>query len=412
MPLGFRREMAGVRNAQLQLAKERAKLQEGGVGTLAPVGLCHPRPGGQLRAEPDDFNRRIAAQREVEAVTAAYETDTVTIDRRLGGPADAWPRPKATTTAALVDYNKSIAQVHYRKGSLLEYNGVYLAEGPWPGKAYFDARRRARARDAVDVSRLRLHAAEGHQPRADRAAGGRRCAVRRACQTDAAGRPRRRAPASRNWCRRPSRSRFRPARRRPSRSRPRPRPASRRRRSPPAARPTAAWNAPMTAAGDGERKNRAATVRSPPPAGRPRKRAATMNLARIHRLLQLIGLLQAGRGYNTDALAQACGVSRRTVFRDLDLLRLSGVPLAFDEKQQRYRIPGACLLPPTNFTPEEALSLLVLCHELGNDSGAAVSRSGPHRRGEARKQPAGPAPRAIARRDRRPPHPSAARPIR
>lgn len=82
----------------------------------------------------------------------------------------------------------------------------------------------------------------------------------------------------------------------------------------------------------------------------------------------MIGLLQAGRGYNTEALAQACDVSRRTVFRDLDLLRLSGLPLQFDEKQQRYRIPGACLLPPTNFTPEEALSLLVLCHELGDDS--------------------------------------------
>ena len=41
-----------------------------------------------------------------------------------------------------------------------------------------------------------------------------------------------------------------------------------------------------------------------------------MNLAKIHRLLQLIGLLQAGRGYNAEALAQACGVSRRTVFRD------------------------------------------------------------------------------------------------
>jgi hypothetical protein len=39
------------------------------------------------------------------------------------------------------------------------------------------------------------------------------------------------------------------------------------------------------------------------------------------------------------------------------LLRMSGVPLAFDEKQQCYRIPGACLLPPTNFTPEEAISL-------------------------------------------------------
>lgn len=62
-------------------------------------------------------------------------------------------------------------------------------------------------------------------------------------------------------------------------------------------------------------------------------------------------------------------MSRRTVFRDLDLLRLSGVPLAFDESQQAHRIPGACLLPPTNFTPEEALSLIVLCHELGNGSG-------------------------------------------
>ena len=83
----------------------------------------------------------------------------------------------------------------------------------------------------------------------------------------------------------------------------------------------------------------------------------------------MIGLLQAGRGYNAEALAQACGVSRRTVFRDLDLLRQSGIPLSFDETQQHYHIPGACLLPPTNFTPEEALAMLVLCHELGDGVG-------------------------------------------
>ena len=29
------------------------------------------------------------------------------------------------------------------------HKGVYLAEGPWPGKAYFDAMRRARQRDAA-----------------------------------------------------------------------------------------------------------------------------------------------------------------------------------------------------------------------------------------------------------------------
>jgi predicted DNA-binding transcriptional regulator YafY len=94
-----------------------------------------------------------------------------------------------------------------------------------------------------------------------------------------------------------------------------------------------------------------------------------VNLAKIHRLLQLIGLLQVGRGYNAESLALECRVSRRTIFRDLDLLRQSGIPLMFDPDQQHYHIPGACLLPPTNLTPEEALSLIVLCHELGNGAG-------------------------------------------
>lgn len=93
-----------------------------------------------------------------------------------------------------------------------------------------------------------------------------------------------------------------------------------------------------------------------------------VNLSRIHRLLRIIGLLQAGRGYNVDALSVECEVSRRTIFRDLDILRLSGVPLVYDDQEQRYRIPSAYYLPPTNFTPEEALALIVLCHELGGDA--------------------------------------------
>jgi predicted DNA-binding transcriptional regulator YafY len=91
-----------------------------------------------------------------------------------------------------------------------------------------------------------------------------------------------------------------------------------------------------------------------------------MNLSRIHRLLKLIGMLQAGRGCHAEALAQACGVTRRTIFRDLDALRQSGVPLVYNEQQQRYHIPGTYFLPPTNFTPEEALALIVLCHDLGD----------------------------------------------
>jgi predicted DNA-binding transcriptional regulator YafY len=94
-----------------------------------------------------------------------------------------------------------------------------------------------------------------------------------------------------------------------------------------------------------------------------------MKLSRIIRLVELIGQLQAGKGQNANALGLACGVSRRTIFRDLDVLRQAGVPLEFDENQQHYRLANAFLLPPTNFTPQEALSLLILCHELGNSSG-------------------------------------------
>ncbi len=82
----------------------------------------------------------------------------------------------------------------------------------------------------------------------------------------------------------------------------------------------------------------------------------------------MIGLLQAGRGYNAESLAGACGVSRRTIFRDLDELRESGIDLLYDDSEQRYRIPDVYFLPPTNFTPEEALALIVLCHDLGDQS--------------------------------------------
>ena len=67
-------------------------------------------------------------------------------------------------------------------------------------------------------------------------------------------------------------------------------------------------------------------------------------------------------------MAEACEVSRRTIFRDLDLLRQAGVPLAFEEPSRHYRIPSTYFLPPTNFTPEEALALIVLCHELGHEA--------------------------------------------
>ena len=147
MPIGFRQPLAAVRNAQLQLARERAILQDQELELSHQLADAIRDVDTNYTLAQTNFNRRVAAEQQVEAVKAAYDAGTVTLDLLLEAQrnvADA----EAAYYRSLTDYNKAIMQVHYRKGSLLEYNGVLLAEGPWPAKAYFDAKRRARARDA------------------------------------------------------------------------------------------------------------------------------------------------------------------------------------------------------------------------------------------------------------------------
>jgi proteasome accessory factor B len=91
-----------------------------------------------------------------------------------------------------------------------------------------------------------------------------------------------------------------------------------------------------------------------------------MNLTRLTRLLKMIGLLQAGKGHNVNSLSAQCGISRRTVFRDLEVLRAADVPLSHDDEFQVYHLADTYSLPPTKFSAEEALAVLLLCHELGD----------------------------------------------
>jgi outer membrane protein TolC len=147
MPLGFRRELATVRHHQLQLAKARAQLQDEELEVSHALVEAIRNIDTNFALAQTNFNRRVAAERQVEAVQAAYDAGTTTFDQLLQAQ-----RLRAQAESAyfrsLVDYNRAIAQFHFRKGSLLEFNGVFLSEGPWPGKAYFDAHRRARQRDA------------------------------------------------------------------------------------------------------------------------------------------------------------------------------------------------------------------------------------------------------------------------
>ncbi len=145
--LGFRKELATLRYYQLNLAKERAKLQDEELEVSHQLADALRQMELNYELTETNFNRTLAADRQVAAVQAAYDAETVTLDQLLEAQrlqADA----QTSYFRTLLDYQRAIIMVHYRKGSLLDYNNVYLAEGPWPAKAKFDAHRLARQRDA------------------------------------------------------------------------------------------------------------------------------------------------------------------------------------------------------------------------------------------------------------------------
>jgi len=144
-PLGYRRGHAAVRNAQLQLARERALLREQELQVAHDLGSAITELDRAFVVTQTNFNRRVAALQQVAAVQAAYEADNASLEllleaqRRLAAADSLYHR-------SLVEYTMAIKNVHFEKGSLLDYNQIYMTEGPWPGKAYRDAANREQQR--------------------------------------------------------------------------------------------------------------------------------------------------------------------------------------------------------------------------------------------------------------------------
>jgi predicted DNA-binding transcriptional regulator YafY len=78
------------------------------------------------------------------------------------------------------------------------------------------------------------------------------------------------------------------------------------------------------------------------------------------RLLRLLALLQAHRDWSGALLAERLGVSRRTVRRDVDKLRLLGYPVdAVGGVGGGYRLAAGTALPPLLLDDEEAVAVAV-----------------------------------------------------
>jgi outer membrane protein TolC len=135
MPLGFRKAYAGVRNAQFHIARERAVLQEQERQAIHDLSGAIADVDRSYDVAQVAFNRLTASQDQYRrAYDAFFELGgkvslELVLDARLR-LADA----ETSYHRARIDYAVALKNVHYEKGSLLEYNGAMLAHNQaWCG---------------------------------------------------------------------------------------------------------------------------------------------------------------------------------------------------------------------------------------------------------------------------------------
>jgi outer membrane protein TolC len=136
VPIGFRHAHAAARNAELLLARERAILQDQQREVLHEAADAIAEMDRAYAVLQSNFNRVQASRDQLSAFEAKESSgETVALDLLL----DAQRR--VADTAAEYAHNRAryavaTKNVHYVKGTLLDHDGVQLAEGPWPAAAH------------------------------------------------------------------------------------------------------------------------------------------------------------------------------------------------------------------------------------------------------------------------------------
>ncbi len=144
-PVGNRIGHVAVRQAELALVRERALVreQERQISRELSDALGElERAYHQTRV---NYNRAVATRQRLAAEKEKYRLGAeggllqfvVEAESRVAEADSEYYR-------SLVDYNLSLLAVHYAKGTLLDYVGVSLSEGPWSAAAYRSAAKESR----------------------------------------------------------------------------------------------------------------------------------------------------------------------------------------------------------------------------------------------------------------------------
>ena len=139
MPIGFRSPLANTRQAQYQLLRQRAFLQQIVHQTTHSLARFFLEVDANYKQFRTAQRLRTAAQQRLEAQRAFYEEGRVTIDRLLDAVSQ-YSNAIATEAQYKSSYNTSIAALEEAKGTLLAYDHITVADGPAPRKTYIQGK--------------------------------------------------------------------------------------------------------------------------------------------------------------------------------------------------------------------------------------------------------------------------------
>jgi outer membrane protein TolC len=137
-PVGLRAASAAVAHARLNLNRERAVLAETELRISHDLSSASRRITLTHQLLETNYNRYVADLNQVDVLRRRYRDGTDNINFLLQAQRQVVVS-EAAFYQSLADYQLAIRDFHREKGSLLAYNQVQLAEGPWAGKAYQDA---------------------------------------------------------------------------------------------------------------------------------------------------------------------------------------------------------------------------------------------------------------------------------
>lgn len=89
-------------------------------------------------------------------------------------------------------------------------------------------------------------------------------------------------------------------------------------------------------------------------------------MKRDARLYDIVQELRDGRLHTAAELAARLGVSTRTIWRDMEILAASGMPVT-GERGLGYMLRSPLVLPPTMLTPDELEALVEGLRHVGQE---------------------------------------------